>query len=99
VCKLEYVENITIEALYHYLDILEVCPATKLIRLKSTKAVLSKFFNNGWLKEKFWKSIHIKIDKEVKKGAKESNIDKLLELIAYAVESKTAARWMSLESI
>ena len=80
-CKLRYVEDITIEVLYYYLDVLEVSPATKLIRLKSTKAVLSKFFNNGWIKEKFWNSIHIKIDKEVKKGAKESDIDKLLELI------------------
>lgn len=80
-CKLRYVEDITMEALYYYLDVLEVSPATKLIRLKSTKAVLSKFFNNGWIKEKFWNSIHIKIDKEVKKGAKESDIDKLLELI------------------
>ncbi|XKO54679.1 tyrosine-type recombinase/integrase [Lysinibacillus fusiformis] len=79
--KLMYVEDITVEALYHYLDVLKVTPATKLIRLKSTKAVLSKFYNNGWIKEKFWCNIHIKIDKEVKKGAKESDIDKLLELI------------------
>ncbi|MCZ2259967.1 tyrosine-type recombinase/integrase [Sporosarcina sp. G11-34] len=79
--KLQYVEDITVESLYHYLDVLEVKPTTKLIRLKSTKAVLSKFFNNGWIKEKFWNNIHIKIDKEVKKGAKESDIDKLLELI------------------
>lgn len=79
--KLQYVEDITVESLYHYLDVLEVKPTTKLIRLKSTKAVLSKFFNNGWIKEKFWNNIHIKVDKEVKKGAKESDIDKLLELI------------------
>ncbi|MGE7094474.1 tyrosine-type recombinase/integrase [Lysinibacillus sp. NPDC048646] len=79
--KLMYVEDITVEALYYYLDVLKVTPATKLIRLKSTKAVLSKFYNNGWIKEKFWYNIHIKIDKEVKKGAKESDIDKLLELI------------------
>ena len=32
-------------------------------------------------KIKFWNNIHIKIDKEVTKGAKESDIDKLLELI------------------
>lgn len=73
--KLMYVEDITVEALYHYLDVLKVTPATKLIRLKSTKAVLSKFYNNGWIKEKFWCNIHIKIDKEVKRGAKKSDID------------------------
>nr|WP_281422286.1 site-specific integrase [Sporosarcina aquimarina] len=42
---------------------------------------MSKFFNNGWIKEKFWNNIHIKIDKEVKQGANESDIDKLLGLI------------------
>lgn len=79
--KLEYVEDITAESIYNYLSVLQVSPATKLIRLKSTKAVLSKFYNNSWLKEKFWNNIHIKIDKEVKKGAKESDIDHLLRLI------------------
>lgn len=81
VCRIEYVEDINLDKLYHYLDVLEVTPATKLIRLKSIKAVLSKFYNNGWVKDRFWSNIHIKIDKEVKKGAKESDIDKLLELI------------------
>ena len=81
VCDIEYVEDINIDKLYHYLDVLEVTPATKLIRLKSIKAVLSKFYNNGWIKDRFWSNIQIKIDKEVKKGAKESDIDRLLRLI------------------
>lgn len=81
VCRIEYVEDINLDKLYHYLDVLEVAPATKLIRLKSIKAVLSKFYNNGWIKDRFWSKINIKIDKEVKKGAKESDIGKLLELI------------------
>ena len=79
--QLQYVEDITVDSIYHYLDSLDVKQTTKLIRLKSIKAVLSKFFNNGWIKQKFWNSIQLKIDKEVKKGAKESDIDKLLELI------------------
>lgn len=67
--------------MYHYLDVLEVTPATKLIRLKSIKAVLSKFYYNGWIKDHFWSNIQIKFDKVVKKGAKESDIDRLLRLI------------------
>ena len=63
------------------MDVLDVTLATKLIRLKSIKAVLSKFYNNGWIKERFWSNIQIKIDKEVKKGAKESDIDRMLQLI------------------
>lgn len=78
---LKYVEEITVDSIYHYLDALKVSASTKLIRLKSIKAVLSKFFDNGWIKEKFWNNIHIKIDKEVKKGSKESDIEKLLAVI------------------
>lgn len=79
--KLEYVEDITTDSIYEYLGSLEVAQQTKLIRLKSIKAVLSKFHNNGWLKQKFWSTIHIKIDKKIKKGAKENDIEKLIELI------------------
>lgn len=53
VCSIEYVEDVNIEKLYHYLDVIDVQPATKLIRLKSIKAVLSKFYNNGWVRERF----------------------------------------------
>lgn len=81
VCGIVVVEEIDLDKLYHYLDVLQVTPATKLIRLKSIKAVLSKFYNNGWLKDRFWSNIQIKIDKEVKKGARESDIEKLLQLI------------------
>ncbi|MER2009247.1 MAG: site-specific integrase [Psychrobacillus sp.] len=81
VCRIEYVEDINLDKLYHYLDVLQVTAATKLIRLKSIKAVLSKFFNNGWVKDRFWSNIQIKIDKEVKKGARKSDIEKLLQLI------------------
>ncbi|WP_342533294.1 hypothetical protein MHB40_20210 [Lysinibacillus sp. FSL K6-0057] len=55
--KLVYLEDITVETLYHYLYVLKVTPATTLIRLKSTKAALSKFYNNGWIIEKFWCNI------------------------------------------
>lgn len=81
VTNLKYVEDISAEKIYHYLDILDVSPRTKLIRLKSIKAVLSKFYNNSWIKDRFWNTIQIKVDKEVKEGAKESDIDKLLQLI------------------
>ncbi|TDY03602.1 UNVERIFIED_CONTAM: site-specific recombinase XerD [Lysinibacillus xylanilyticus] len=79
--NIEYVEEINIDSIYNYLGSLDVSQRTKLIRLKSTKAVLSKFHNNGWIKERFWSNIQIKIDKEVKKGAKDSDIDRLLQLI------------------
>jgi len=79
--KLVYVEDINADSVYNYLDSLEVAQQTKLIRLKSIKAVLGKFHNNGWLKEKFWSYIQIKIDKEVKKSAKANDVDILLSLL------------------
>lgn len=79
--RIKYVEEINIDSIYNYLGSIDVSQRTKLIRLKSMKAVLSKFHNNGWLKERFWSNIQIKVDKEVKKGAKESDIDFLLQLI------------------
>lgn len=79
--KLIYVEDIDTDSIYSYLGSLEVSEQTKLIRLKSLKAVLSRFFNNGWLKIKFWSNIHIKIDKKVKKSAKESDIEVLISLL------------------
>ncbi|WP_245827671.1 phage integrase N-terminal SAM-like domain-containing protein [Paenisporosarcina indica] len=68
--KLEYVEDITTDSIYEYLGSLEVAQQTKLIRLKSIKAVLSKFHNSGWMKQKFWSTINIKIDKQIKKVLK-----------------------------
>lgn len=79
--KLIYVEDIDTDSIYSYLGSLEVSDQTKLIRLKSLKAVLSRFFNNGWLKVKFWSNIHIKIDKKVKKSAKANDIEVLISLL------------------
>ena len=79
--NLVYVEDIKADSIYYYLESLKVSNQTKLIRLKSIKALLGKFHNNGWLKEKFWSYIQIKIDKQVKKGAKANDIEVLLSLI------------------
>lgn len=45
--SIKFVEDISIDSIYHYLDSLNVYANTKLIRLKTLKAVLSKFFDNG----------------------------------------------------
>ncbi|MDZ5713548.1 tyrosine-type recombinase/integrase [Jeotgalibacillus haloalkalitolerans] len=79
--KIKYTKELNQNVIYDYLGSIEVSPQTKLIRLKSIKALLSRFFNNGFLKERFWSGIKIKIDKEFKKGADISDIEKLLSLI------------------
>ena len=79
--KIDFVEEITIDTIYYYLENLYVSQRTKKIRLKTIKAVLGKFYFNDWLKEKFWLKIQIKVDTEVKAAAKESDILKLFILL------------------
>lgn len=78
---LRFVGEINADSLYDYLNELEVAKTTKLLRLKSIKAVLSRFFDNRWIEYKFWRTIQIKIDKKVKAGAKDNDIEILLSLI------------------
>ena len=78
---LRFVDEINADSLYDYLNELDVAKTTKLLRLKSIKAVLSRFFDNRWIEYKFWRTIQIKIDKKVKAGAKDNDIEILLSLI------------------
>lgn len=77
----EYVEDITADTLYEWLDSMDVSNSTKLIRLKCIKAILGKFFDNGWIEAKFWKSINVKVSKKVKKGSTANDINVLLSLM------------------
>ena len=79
--ELVFIEEINSDCIFNYLDNLNVTVQTKKIRLKTIKAVLGKFYYNNWIKEIFWKNIHIKVDKKVKASAKESDIHKLFHLI------------------
>jgi site-specific recombinase XerD len=76
-----YLHEITNELIYVWLDSMKVSNQTKLIRLKCLKAILSKCFDNGWITQKYWKSINIKVDKNVKKGATSNEIQILLSLV------------------
>lgn len=78
---LVYVEDITATELYDYLNAINVANSTKLVRLKSIKAVLSRFFDNRWVEQKFWTTIQIRVDKKAKPGAAEHDIELLLSLI------------------
>lgn len=77
----KYVHDIDSDGLYRYIERLNVGLSTKLIRLKTVKAVLSRFFDNGWLPHKFWTNINIRTDKEVKQSADEADIELLLNVI------------------
>lgn len=76
-----YLAEITADKIYAWLGSMEVSNQTKLTRLKCLKAILTKCFDNGWLEQKFWKTINIKVDKNVKKGSASGDIELLLSLL------------------
>ena len=83
-CKITssvYLSDITTNEIYEWLNWMELSNAIKLIRLKCLKAFLGKCFDNGWLPTKFWLSINIKVEKNVKKGATKNEIEVLLSLL------------------
>ncbi|MEE6453161.1 site-specific integrase [Gottfriedia acidiceleris] len=84
ITKVTYVHEITNDKIYMWLDSMPVSTQTKHTRLKQLKAVLSRFFNNGWLENKFWTSIRIKVDQKIKEGTTEQEISVLLSLLDYS---------------
>ena len=76
-----YLEDITVDTVYSWLNSMQVVNQTKLTRLKVLKSFLGKCFTNGWLSSNFWQSINVKVDKKVKKGAKPNDIAILVSSI------------------
>lgn len=64
--KVQYLEEITVDTIYQWLESMKVSQSTKSTRLKCLKAVLGKCHNNGWLPSKFWLTVQIKLDKKLK---------------------------------
>ena len=81
VTAITYLEDITLNTIYSWLNSMQVVNQTKLTRLKVVKSFLGKCFDNGWMNMNFWKSINVKVDKKVKKGAKPNDIAILVSLI------------------
>lgn len=81
ITDVQYVSDISPNAVYRWLDSMNVSNQTKLTRLKCLKAFLSRCFDNRWIEIKFWKTINIKVDQKVKEGATERDINILLSLL------------------
>ncbi|WP_404404705.1 tyrosine-type recombinase/integrase [Jeotgalibacillus malaysiensis] len=79
--NINFVEDLNQQVIYDYLGSLNVSQQTKLIRLKSIKAILGRFYNNGWIQDRFWSGIKIKVDNEVKKGSNADDLHQLLSVI------------------
>ncbi|KIL20593.1 MULTISPECIES: tyrosine-type recombinase/integrase [Bacillus] len=94
--NVEYIEDITTDSIYLWLDSMAVSNQTKLTRLKCLKAILGKCFNNGWFSSKFWHGINIKVDKQVKKGAKKDDVMVLLSLLDLNIGLRDAVAVLTL---
>lgn len=82
----KYIDEITVESIYLWLELQgDVKNSTKQIRLKSFKAVLGRFFQNGWVNSEFWKQVNVKVDKTVKKPASDSDVMTLLSVLDFTV--------------
>lgn len=79
--KVKYLNDITGEVIYTWLEMMNVKNTTKLTRLKCLKAFLGRCFDNGWYANKFWRSVNIKVDTEIKEGATDEDINLLLSVL------------------
>lgn len=79
--KVEYVHLATKTDIYSWLDSMDVSNNTRLIRIKSLKAVLNRMYDRGWLFEKFWNNIKIRTDESIKAGTKPEEFRKLLNTL------------------
>jgi integrase/recombinase XerD len=60
------ITDVSAASVYEWLGSMQVSNQTKLTRLKCLKAFLERCTENGWLTERFWRSIKIKVDTPVK---------------------------------
>ncbi|QGG52621.1 tyrosine-type recombinase/integrase [Lysinibacillus pakistanensis] len=78
-----YLIDITSDVIYSWLEQMNVKNTTKLTRLKCFKAFLGRCFDNGWFTNKFWRSVNIKVDTEIKEGATDEDVNLLLSVLDY----------------
>jgi site-specific recombinase XerD len=77
------IEDISVESIYAWLASMDVANQTKLIRLKCLKAFLSRCFDNGWVDSRFWTKINIKVDRKIKEGTTDRDINLLLSILDF----------------
>lgn len=79
-----YVSDINLTRIYEWLGTMDVKNSTKKIRYKSLSAVLSRFYDNGWIEKRFWRSIKIRVDEDIKLPAKKEDIELLLSMLDFS---------------
>lgn len=76
-----YLADISNASIYKWLEGINVKNSTKLTRLKCFKAFLSRCHDNGWFNNRFWKPVNVKVDKKIKEGASDQDVNLALSLL------------------
>ena len=67
--------------IYGWLESMDVKDSTKLLRLKSLKAVLTRLYDRGYFKERFWRPIKIRVDTPTKQGTRPEDLEILFNIL------------------
>ncbi|MFF2175510.1 tyrosine-type recombinase/integrase [Lysinibacillus sp. NPDC058147] len=80
--RIEFLYEITLEVIFNWLSKLgDISEVSKQNRLRVIKAVLNRFYDNGWLEKNFWKDVCIRVDTKIKLPADEKQLSILLSLL------------------
>lgn len=79
--KVSYLSEINMEQIYDWLESMDVANSTKLIRLKAVKAVLSRFYDQGYFRNRFWASIKIRVDSKTKQHTTPETLNILFSML------------------
>lgn len=79
--KVATLSEIKQEHIYSWLESMNVANSTKLIRLKALKAVLSRFYDQGYFRNRFWTSIKIRVDSRTKQHTTPQTLNILFGLL------------------
>jgi len=64
--EIEFLNEITLEMIFNWLSKLrDFSDVSKQNHLRIIKAVLNRFYDNGWLEKNFWKDIRIRVDTKI----------------------------------
>lgn len=80
--ELVYLNEITLDKVFEWLSKLgDVSNVTKQSKLRVLKAMLNRFYENGWFEQNWWKSLKIKADEQIKPPADEQQLAILLSML------------------
>lgn len=82
--KISTFDKLNRQVLMKYIGDASVSDATRLVRFKSIRAVLNRFYRKGLLKEDFWSEVSIKVDQKSKVGATQREVEMLLYLLDFS---------------